>query len=647
MVDRVSAIGAKHGGLVVTRGLRLRSLSFHGPSVDPAIVEFGPGLNVVYGASNTGKSFILNAVDFMLGGKPPLRDIPEREGYDRVLLAIETLEGDQFTILRSVDGGAFTLFDGLHAQALPNGQGMILADTHNDKRDDNLSAYLLGQIDLTQKRIRKNKRGDTQSLSFRNLARLILINEQEIIQERSPLSDGNLIADTANTSVFKLLLTGVDDSAFTAERKPTAEDQTRGAQIALLDQLIGDYERQVKELAGKPEELQEQLDRLERTMDSQSNQLAVTEAQFKEATVQRRDVAKRLEEANNRLTEITALLERFTLLEAHYRSDLARLSAIEEAGSLFAALGDSACPLCGASKDHQAKEDCEGDVDRVVAAARAEIAKIKVRQTDLADTMTTLRDEAVSFERRMPRLVSRLRELSGEIDSVVAPNLRQLRTSYKELADKGGEVKEALAIYRGLSDLIERKAKLEKEDEARFGSANAATDFGLSTATADKFASLIQDILQAWHFPNADRVHFDLSTRDLVIGGKNRTSFGKGLRAITQAAFTIGLMEYCRLNQTAHPGFVMLDSPLLSYREPEAGADAADDLRGTDLNASFFDYIGKLPDDRQVIIIENTDPPPEVRTSDRTALFTGLVGKGRFGLFPNTKPQGEIDDLLG
>ncbi len=631
----------------MTRGMRLCSLSFHGPSVPPAIIDFGPGLNVVYGASNTGKSFILNAVDFMLGGKPPLRDIPEREGYDRVLLAIETLAGAQFTITRSVDGGAFTLFDGLYAQALPTGQGQILADIHNDKRDDNLSAYLLSQIDLTQKRIRKNKRGDTQSLSFRNLARLILINEQEIIQERSPLSDGNLVADTANTSVFKLLLTGVDDSALTAALKPTAEDQTRGAQIDLLDQLIGDYERQVKELAGKPEELQEQLDRLEKTMDNQSSQLAVTEAQFKEATVQRRDVAKRLEEANNRLTEITALLERFTLLAAHYRSDLARLSAIEEAGSLFGALGDSACPLCGASADHQAKADCEGDVAGVVAAARAEIAKIRVRQSDLAETMTTLRAEAVSFERRLPNLQSKLRDLSGKIDSVVAPNLRQLRASYKDLADKGGEVREALAIHRGLSDLIERKAKLEKEDEARFGSANTATDFGLSTATADKFASLIQSILQVWHFPNADRVHFDLSTRDLVIGGKNRTSFGKGLRAITQAAFTIGLMEYCRLNQTAHPGFVMLDSPLLSYREPEAGADAADDLRGTDLNASFFDYIAKLPDDRQVIIIENTDPPPEVRTSNSTTLFTGVVGRGRSGLFPNTKPQDEFDDLFG
>ena len=55
-------------------------------------MEFDAGLNVVYGASDTGKSFIVDSIDFMLGGKGPLRHFVEREGYDRILLAIETLD---------------------------------------------------------------------------------------------------------------------------------------------------------------------------------------------------------------------------------------------------------------------------------------------------------------------------------------------------------------------------------------------------------------------------------------------------------------------------------------------------------------------------------------------------------------------------
>ena len=60
-------------------------------------------------------------------------------------------------------------------------------------------------------------------------------------------------------------------------------------------------------------------------------------------------------------------------------------------------------------------------------------------------------------------------------------------------------------------------------------------------------------ILKAWHSPEVDRVHFDLKTRDIVINGKSRISYGKGLRAMTRAAFTVGLLEFCRQNETLIP----------------------------------------------------------------------------------------------
>ncbi|MFY9958912.1 AAA family ATPase [Bradyrhizobium sp.] len=616
---------------MTTKGLRLKSLAFHGPSRTPAIIAFSAGLNVVFGASNTGKSFIVDTIDYMLGGKGPLRDIPERTGYEQILLALETLDNQQFTLVRSTGGGAFRLHQGLFSDALPQGDGEVLADVHNDRREDNLSAYLLAKLDLSHKRVRRNKAGDTNSLSFRNLARLIIVNEEEIIQQRSPLSDGNLTADTSNTSVFKILLTGVDDSALVTAQSRSPEQQTRGAQLDLLDQLIKGYEAQIKELTGSKDELESQLDKLDDTMNRHGEQLALSESTFREASAQRRETAKKVELAQTRVAEITTLLDRFSLLQVHYRSDIERLRGIEEAGSLFSALSEARCPLCGASAEHHdVNSDCEANVDPIVAAAEAEIAKIEVRQAELADTITTLRKEAVSFERRLPRLEATFSTLSGEIERVIAPNLRELRSSYKQLADKGGEVREALGIYRGLKDFQDRKAKLEAEDQVD-GTGGGASDVDLSTSVLDKFSTVVRDILKDWHFPDVDRVHFDTKARDLVINGKARTSFGKGLRAITQSAFTVGLMQFCRQNSTSHPGFVVLDSPLLSYREPDS---AADDLRGTDLNDAFYGYLGSLPDDRQVIIVENTDPPAAIQTSQKAIKFTGIKGTGRAGYFP-------------
>jgi hypothetical protein len=59
-------------------------------------------------------------------------------------------------------------------------------------------------------------------------------------------------------------------------------------------------------------------------------------------------------------------------------------------------------------------------------------------------------------------------------------------------------------------------------------------------------------------------LRFGKLTSDHVIAGKRRGSRGKGMRAITHAAFTIGLLEYCRQSGKANPGFVALDSPLLA-----------------------------------------------------------------------------------
>lgn len=612
-------------------GFCLRHLVFLGPQREPAAVAFGPGLNIVYGASDTGKSFLVEAIDFMLGGKPPLRDIPERVGYDRILLGIETYTGDAYTIFRSIEGGRFRLYTGLHAEMPPEGtEGRDLGEQHSDRSADNLSSFLLEKSNLAGKRVRRNKRGDTNSLSFRNVARLMIVTETEITDQRSPLSDGNPTADTPNFATFKLMLTGVDDSAVVASVQLTQEDQTREIQAELLDQLIADYRDRLRELTRSPKELEDQLGRIEASLQRQTEQLGASEADFRRLSGRRRELREKLEQGKDRRVEITSLLERFDLLDQHYQSDLARLRGIEETGTLFIALGQGPCPLCGAEPAHQRRDtDCDGNVDAVVAAARGEIAKIDLLRTELTDTVATLRREAVAFDRSLPKLEEQLRGVSLEIETMVSPQLARMRASYAELADKRGEVREALTMLRTLQDVEQRRALLDHDAEDQKG--NSVSDGDLPTTTAEKFAQQVEAVLKAWHFPEADRVFFDPKARDLVIAGKARTARGKGLRAITHAAFTIGLLEYCRVQETPHPGFVVVDSPLLAYRAPEG---AEDDLRGTDLNQRFYAYLAAQGSDRQTIIVENDDPPEAVRARPQVTMFTGNPHSGRYGLFP-------------
>ena len=48
-------------------GFYLEKLVLTGEDVEPAIVEFEKGLNVIYGPSDTGKTYIFQCIQFLLG----------------------------------------------------------------------------------------------------------------------------------------------------------------------------------------------------------------------------------------------------------------------------------------------------------------------------------------------------------------------------------------------------------------------------------------------------------------------------------------------------------------------------------------------------------------------------------------------------
>lgn len=612
-------------------GLRLRHIAFHGPNRSPASLEFGAGLNVIYGASECGKSFVVEAIDFMLGGKQQLRDIPERIGYDRILLGLETLTGEQFTLLRSVDGGAFRRFSGLHLQPPAEGaEAVELADQHNEKNYANLSMYLLQQCAMDGKRVRKNRQGQTNSLSFRNLARLLIVDESEMIAKQSPLSDGNPMSDTPNFATFKLLLTGVDDAALVPNRPKGLEDASIQAQLELMDQLLEEHRERLAELTDDPEDLDGQLERLEGTLSEHAKQLETTEAQYRDLADRRRKLRKRLEDGQDREAEVGGLIERFRLLDSHYISDVARLRGIEEGGTLFEALGQAPCPLCGAEPPHHRRDaDCDGNIEAVVAAARSEIAKIDLLRSELEETLVSLEREAEGLQMRLPKVEADLGRLSKGVEVLLAPKLSGLRATYAGLADKRGEVREALAINKSIKDAEARRQRIENKDEVQREATVSEGD--LSAAVAEAFALQVEAVLKEWHFPEAERVFFDPKSRDLIIAGKPRAARGKGLRAITHAAFTIGLLQFCKSRNTPHPSFVILDTPLRAYREPEGKED---DLTGTDLNLQFYSYLAGMPDDRQVIVVENTDPPESIINRPQVVMFSKNPHSGRYGFFP-------------
>ena len=331
----------------------------------------------------------------------------------------------------------------------------------------------------------------------------------------------------------------------------------------------------------------------------------------------------------DRLDEIEDLQTRFDLLLEHYTVDIERLKAIQESGIMFAHVKPVPCPLCGASPEAQ-KHDaaCDGDVKSIVLAASAEIKKIMRLKSELKGTIAELKSEAVAKEQEISKKNEEYENVNTQILETVAPTLSEERESFTELIEKRAEVQKGLDLYARESKLEKRRTSLE-QDEGEEGASGPIVS-GLPDSIAHDFSLRISKLLQAWDFPGDCLVHFDKETTDFVIDGKPRGSRGKGLRAITHSAVTIALLEYCLENDLPHPGFVVLDSPLLAYFKPECDEDQQ--LQGTNLKESFYSYlVDHHSNDSQIVIVENQHPPDSVLARLRMTVFTGNPNEGRQG----------------
>src|SRR5205807_6209814 len=111
-------------------------------------------------------------------------------------------------------------------------------------------------------------------------------------------------------------------------------------------------------------------------------------------------------------------------------------------------------------------------------------------------------------------------------------------------------------------------------------------------------------------------VAFDESSYDIRIDGKNRKDNGKGVRAVTHAAFKVALLIFCRERNLPHPGFLILDTPLLTYRDPLSNRgpleSGEEELRKSALKQYFFEHLATNGAHGQFVVIENIDLPPNL-----------------------------------
>ena len=357
----------------MANGIYLTKVAAIGIGKPIAEISFDRGLNVLTGASDTGKSYLVDCIDYIFGARIRPKKIKQSEGYEELRMEIRTFGGEIFTLNRQFDD-KFVYVAECKFEEFDRKASKKLSATHSEKNDNNVSMFLLGLLNLAGKKLKKNKLNATKSLSFRDLARFCLVSEIEIIEKDSPIYSGQKTEETSDKALFKLLLTGKDDDDLEAIENPKLFQSRIRGRIDLMNE----------DLESKRKFLLEAKKRTDALTDEEinvriQNLINIVEKAHKELLVEEEKRARtwfELDRLKSALSQNEEIRKRFELLNQHYLSDLSRLEFINEGKQGLDQLKEVNCPLCNSLIDQKILEPYTEKID-FLTSVKNEFYKIE------------------------------------------------------------------------------------------------------------------------------------------------------------------------------------------------------------------------------------------------------------------------------
>lgn len=605
----------------MSSGITITRLTLTGQNVEEAEVEFSKGLNVIVGPSDTGKTFIAQCIDFATGAGSRPKEIPEATSYSKIWLEIEAGE-DVYVLERALSGGDIRLTKGSSTT--------MLGAKHKPNDEKTVSGFLLALVDLQQKRVRTKQSGNTRFLSYRDLARFTLIDEERIISSGSPALSGQYAKAPVERSVFKLLLSGQDDSEV-IESDPllVVRSRSEGRKTA-IQEILEDAQSDLAALGIKEDfdTLTAMLDAADSQFAAFSSELATRRQSLAEVDRSRREVWAHLKQTQSRLISRSELRSRFQLLENQYATDLKRLEAISQAGGRLEQMLEERCPVCGALAIHHSSEHAlpEPSLQEISFSCHVEALKIQTLSSDLKSTLEANEMEIARLKIEVDAAEQRLAGLENEFKRESESTIPSMIDEFRAGQSSRDGLRKALDLHNRIRSLAGAlKGKVATKDVKSDVEAQSPEPSG----ALEEFSLTVEKLLRSWNFPELGRVTFDRLKTDIVVNGRSRASHGKGVRAIMHSAFNLGLLRYCREANLPFPGYVLIDSPLVVYVSP----DPEEGQFPIDVKAEFYRTLASGFIEDQVIILENEVPPEDVVASSNVIFFTG-GDHGRRGFFP-------------
>jgi hypothetical protein len=539
-------------------------------------VTFSEGLNIVWGDMDSGKSSILNLVDYCFGGSNESLRYAEISANARIVYLQVDLNGTRVTIERDLvdPNGAVRVYSGEYSDIDKIFPRLMSASPSAQMPDGWLSDFVLDCLNIPRVKIKQSKRDDASAdrLSIRDLFKLMYLKQTRV-------GSDNLL-DYANPTLFnknveiQKFVYNVHNEALTTLRGELTEiagerksllaerDAVRQFLASVNIKTSGDEEGFEQQLTLKDEE----LNFLGDTIQKLKNDFKLSSSVATELKARLAELRFRYERVLGEIHETEAKKSNYVQLRSTYKMDLENLTIAKHGRSILghATLGlpSISCPLCETPLAISAADISGEELTASTKSYKNRLAGVDEAIERLLQKRLTLQEEADAISAALKEKTAtydsdNFAEISGLLKSI-----ETLEAARTQLQTEVVTLHNTVSIRRRFQD-IERSIEHKDATVERIKRAIKEIEEGSTSleAVRQDLTNSLSSHMRDSGLRNVHGVYFDDKFvphfRDLSY---YRSTSG-GVRTVLSIASFLARMEYLVVKGGNLPPFLMIDTP--------------------------------------------------------------------------------------
>ncbi|MFY0652497.1 MAG: AAA family ATPase [Cyclobacteriaceae bacterium] len=628
--------------------LFLNNLRLHGDNRSYE-VKFHAGLNFISGPISTGKSTILEMIDYCLGKK-------KHKTYEEVRLTCKFASLDL-----NLNGKRYLIERPLFSFELPV-KVFKWVETENGfssdfeyfivkspKEDNSLAAFLARTLEMPDVRL------SGQTFSFRDLFKYCYIKQTDIDSENI-LNEKNYSIAFKRKPTFEIILNCLNE--LLNELKNSKREQENIIQTLLeRKEAIVSFLREVELLASKPESDERKVKLIIDRQDlfnelkelKVKGKLKSKDTETLEQTLFQ--LRRKIQEGSNEEQELNKYLEKLKILQNQYSNEIIKIDYLLLSNGKLKAVEFDTCPSCNMELELAETDTCklcgqsliEFD-DEEEKAIKLERKRLQTRLNSLIDFIETQQSQLGEVIRSKNNRIQQSYKVEQKIDSIqrdfISPYIEKIEILNRGIGEFDKQI-ENLNLYDNVQlELATIANNIQKEE-------NKLTKIveSIGEQDAQDFENVIlqlskdfYSILHEFKFPKLSDAYIDLKSYLPYVRNTKYDDIGSlGAVTLINVAYFLSILKFSlKLKNSYHPKILILDTISKNLGTRESNPDDDDEFKDSKIFKSVLKYLVDFGiehvQDIQLIIVNN-DYTDALEDSSFIARFDGLgTGDLKYGL---------------